>query len=77
MSDDARVLAGVRALAGADWGEERIHLGKHAAYVWCAQGILESEALDALMKGMGGAATTRNWATLRKIHALLSADDRR
>ena len=77
MTDDAKVLAGLRALARADWGEERIHLGKHAAYVWCAGGILESEALDALMKGMAGAATTRNWATLRKIHALLSADDGR
>ena len=77
MSDDAKVLAGVAALARDDWGEERIHVGKHAAYVWGAAGILESEALDALMKAMGGGATTRNWATLRKIHALLSADDGR
>jgi len=77
MSDDAEALEGVRALARGDWGEDRIHLGKHAAYVWCASCILESEALDALMKGLGGAATTRNWATLRKIHALLSADDGR
>src|SRR4030095_7005719 len=75
MAEDVKLLATARALVRKDWGEERIHLGKHAAYVWCARGILESPALAALLKGLGGVATTRNWATLRKIHALLSADD--
>lgn len=77
MTGDAGELAAARAVARDDWGDERVHLGKHAAYVWCARGILESAALAALSKSLGGAATTRNWATLRKIHALLSAGDGR
>jgi len=77
MTGDAAELAAARAVARDGWGDDRIHVGKHAAYVWCAGGILESAALAALSKSLGGAATTRNWATLRKIHALLSAGDGR
>ena len=77
MTADPKVLAAQRAVARDDWGEERIHLGRHAAYVWCPHGILESPALAALLSGLGDFATTRNWATLRKIHALMSVDDGR
>ena len=70
-----KALKAVEALAGEAWGHERIHVGKHAAYLWCANGILESEALDALLKGLKGTGTTRNWATLNKIHALLGKGD--
>jgi uncharacterized protein (DUF1697 family) len=44
--------------------------------VWCANGILESEALEALMKGLIGTSTTRNWATLNKIHDLMGKGGR-
>jgi len=71
MTPEARALAGVAALATKRWGKERLHVGKHAAYVWCADGILESPAAAALLKGLENEATTRNWATLNKIHALL------
>jgi uncharacterized protein (DUF1697 family) len=71
MTNDAVSLASVEALTRAAWGEERVHVGKHAAYLWCANGILESKAADALLKGLKGAGTTRNWATLNKIHALM------
>ncbi len=71
MTNDDKALQAVKALAGADWGDERIHVGKHAAYLWCANGILESKALEALLKGLKGTGTTRNWATLNKIHALM------
>ena len=66
-----KALKAVEALAGAAWGNERIHVGKHAAYLWCADGILESKAVEALLKGLKGLGTTRNWATLNKIHALM------
>jgi len=75
MTSDGKALASVKALARADWGNEKIHVGKHAAYVWCAGGILESKALDALLKPLWTHATTRNWATLNKIHALMARDD--
>jgi uncharacterized protein (DUF1697 family) len=46
-------------------------MSKHAAYIWCANGILESKVAVALLKGLGESGTTRNWATMEKIHALL------
>jgi uncharacterized protein (DUF1697 family) len=71
MTNDRKSLVGVKALARAEWGDEKLHVGKHAAYLWCANGILESEAAEALLKGLKGAGTTRNWATLNKIQALM------
>ena len=71
MTNDNKALKPVEALADASWGDDRIHVGKHAAYLWCANGILESKALEALLKGLKGAGTTRNWATVNKIHALM------
>jgi uncharacterized protein (DUF1697 family) len=71
LTSDARSLTGVKALARAEWGDERLHVGKHAAYLWCANGILESKAAEALLKGLKTTGTTRNWATLNKIHALM------
>lgn len=72
LTGDARALATLRPLAGLDWNSEKVHLGKHAAYVWCADGILESRALEALLKALRGVGTTRNWATITKIHALMT-----
>jgi uncharacterized protein (DUF1697 family) len=71
VTNDARGLAKLKALARAEWGAEKLHVGKHAAYVWCADGILESKAAVALLKGLDETGTTRNWGTLNKIHALL------
>jgi uncharacterized protein (DUF1697 family) len=75
VTDRPAVLAGLEVVAGRDWATEKVHLGKHAAYIWCANGILESQALTAVMKGLAGAGTTRNWATLGKIHDLLGETD--
>lgn len=82
-SDDSRLLvamdqggvasAALRKLARGDWGDERVHVGKHALYLWCANGILASPAAETLLRTLGPGCTTRNWATLRKIHALLGA----
>jgi len=71
LCNDAKSLAAVKQLASQSWGNEKLHIGKHAAYLWCADGILESKAAVALLKGLEGRGTTRNWATLNKIHALM------
>ena len=71
LTNDAKSLAALESIANAEWGSEEFHVGKHAAYVWCAHGILESEAGVALLSGMGQSCTTRNWSTIAKIHALL------
>jgi len=72
MCDDARALAALGPLASNDWGNEKLHLGKQAAYLWCAHGILESKVAERLLKDLKNTGTTRNWATLLKIHALLT-----
>jgi len=71
VTNDMRGLAKLKQLMRAHWGAEKLHVGRHAGYVWCANGILESKAAVALLKGLEDAGTTRNWGTLNKIHALL------
>ncbi len=73
LTDGDDVLASVTKLARQDFGAERIHVGSHAAYLWCANGILESKAIEPLLKGLGASGTTRNWNTVTKLHALLAA----
>jgi uncharacterized protein (DUF1697 family) len=72
LTDRAKLPESTQKLARDDWGAEKIHVGKQAVYLWCANGILESRALVALLKSLNSTGTTRNWATLKKIHALLS-----
>lgn len=45
----------------------RAHLGRHALYIWCPDGIAHSEAAKALLGRAGRGCTTRNWATVMKI----------
>lgn len=49
---------------------ERFLVREHAAYLHCPHGILESKAAEALLGKTGKAVTTRNWATVLKLHAL-------
>jgi uncharacterized protein (DUF1697 family) len=49
---------------------ERFSIGRHAAYLHCADGILASKAAAALLGKAGRAATTRNLATTLKLLAL-------
>lgn len=65
---DLRALA---PLAKQDWSPEALAIGKHAAYVWCARGLIESRIIETAMKLLGDAATTRNWATVGKLLALV------
>jgi uncharacterized protein (DUF1697 family) len=53
---------------------ERLHIGRHAAYLYCAYGILESKAGSALLGKPGSAVTSRNWATVLKLQSLLGSD---
>jgi uncharacterized protein (DUF1697 family) len=45
-------------------------LGDKAAYLHCPRGLLESDAAKALLGMKGNVITTRNWATVLKLHAL-------
>ena len=78
--DPSRLLVAVTADAAslkaaaslAVQGEERFVVTRHAAYLWCAHGILQSKAGVALLKQLGDSGTTRNWATVQKLQALLA-----
>lgn len=65
-------LAALRPLARAP---ERFLIGKHAAYLHCARGILESAVGAALLGKAGRAVTTRNWATTLKLATWLRGED--
>ncbi len=67
---DARALSSLAAIEALVVPPERHAAGKHAAYLLCAAGILESKAGAALLGKAGRSATTRNWATVLKLHAL-------
>lgn len=57
-------------LAGRDWGREVLALGERVAYLWCPEGSMGSQLPEAVGRALGDAVTTRNWATLTKLHAL-------
>jgi uncharacterized protein (DUF1697 family) len=71
MAHDPKAISALKKFAVQKWGDERVHVGKYAAYLWCAHGILESKAAAALLTELRNIGTTRNWATLNKIHALM------
>ena len=67
---DARKLPDLAVIESLVVAPERFALGKDAAYLLCARGILESKAAAALLGKIGAAATSRNWATVLKLQAL-------
>jgi uncharacterized protein (DUF1697 family) len=62
-------LAKAKPLLAESWKPEALAIGKRAAYVWCADGIIESKLLQAFTRATGEVATTRNWATVLKLQA--------
>ncbi len=62
--------ARLEPLTHQNWAPEAFALGRWAAYIWCADGILASRAAAAMGKLLGDAVTTRNWTTISRLHAL-------
>jgi len=60
-------LAALTPVAKLARPPSRAHLGRHALYIWCPDGIAHSEAAKALLGRAGRGCTTRNWATVMKI----------
>jgi uncharacterized protein (DUF1697 family) len=50
---------------------ERFAINAHAAYLYCAGGLLESKAAKAILGSAGRYVTTRNLGTVLKLSALL------
>ena len=57
-------------LAKQVWGAERLAVGTRAAYIWCPDGVLASKLSEAVGKELRDGTTTRNWATILKLHEL-------
>lgn len=62
------------ALTPQDWTPDALAIGKHAVYLWCAQGILASKLAESVGRILGDGATTRNWATMTKLQALVAGE---
>lgn len=75
VQDPAR-LGQVRGLASLDWGDEAVRIGSRAAYVWAPHSILDSPAYEAVSRALGTYVTTRNWATVQKLYAMMQATPR-
>ena len=67
---DAGQLASLRKIESLVVPPEQFAIGSDAAYLLCASGLLASKAGAALIGKAGQAVTTRNWATVLKLHAL-------
>jgi uncharacterized protein (DUF1697 family) len=65
--------ARLRPVAEQDWAPESLAVGSRVAYLWCPQGVIDSKLWQAVGRVLGDAVTTRNWATLTKLHALAAA----
>ena len=63
----------VEPLLAEDWSPEALALGRRVAYVWCPAGVLASRLHEAVGRALGDAVTTRNWATVTRLHALAGA----
>ena len=72
---DTEALSSLAAIESLVVPPEKFAVGKNAAYLLCAAGILESKAGEALLGKVGKSATTRNWATVLKLQALANERD--
>lgn len=63
----------VRSLAPVvkrKWAPEAIATSGRVAFLWCPDSILESPVFTELSRLAKDGVTTRNWATVEKLHAL-------
>src|SRR5262249_28333604 len=59
----------LKPLLEDDWNPEVLAIGTRVAYLWCPEGILAGRLPEAVGRVLGDAVTTRNWATVTKLHA--------
>ena len=74
FTQEASALALIKPLEDEDWAPEAFAVGRHAAWLWCANGIIESRIQKAVVKVLGTRGTARNWATVEKLQAMAAVD---
>ena len=68
---DLQALAKAQPLLAENWSPEAFAIGTKAAYLWYGGGVIDSKLAKAVGRVMGDAMTTRNWATVMKLHAAI------
>jgi uncharacterized protein (DUF1697 family) len=71
-SGAARARAG--ALASERWGREQLVCGTHAGYLWCPDGIADSQLVLAMNRVLRDDVTMRNWSTMLRLQAAARAE---
>ena len=66
---DPKVLSLCTSLENDSWSPEALSIGSKAAYIWCANGIIESSLMKSLSRIAKDSITTRNLATVLKLQA--------
>jgi len=66
-------LLEAKALLAQSWSPDELAVGSKAAYLWCANGIIESKLMQVFSRVTRDATTTRNWATVLKLQAVVNA----
>lgn len=69
----ARALVSLRPLLDESWKPDALAIGARAAYLWCAQGVLNSRLFQTFSRVTGDSVTTRNWSTVLKVHSASKA----
>ncbi len=70
---DPRDRAKLTPLTKERWAPEAFAVGTRVAYIWCPGGQIESPLVKAAFRLLGDGVTTRNWATITKLHDLAGA----
>jgi uncharacterized protein (DUF1697 family) len=70
FGQDAEALQAIAPLAAQASPGERFVITADAAWLYCPGPVLESRLAGALMGKAAKGLTTRNWATVLKLHAL-------
>ena len=82
VTDDTRFMCYVPAdpadlvkfepLISRSWAPEVLRLGSRTAYAWSPDGLLAGKLFEHINKAFRDRVTARNWATMRKIQAMVA-----
>jgi uncharacterized protein (DUF1697 family) len=61
-------LAALHPLLKESWAPDEVAITPRAAYLWCKGGLLDGKLIRAFSRLAGDHVTTRNWATILKLH---------
>jgi uncharacterized protein (DUF1697 family) len=73
FTQEASSLALLKTLEDGEWAPEAFATSAHAAWLWCANGVIESRIAKAVGKLLVQRGTARNWATVEKLDAMARA----